>query len=184
MLPRMRTTGKGKQPAKGKKSTGKEKQPAKESTGLFSDPDMGVPTEDTSNFPNQYCEKQFVAFFQQKSLHFERVIKWNKIPSDLHTMVNENIESREWHFIEWELKEYNQDWAIEFYSNFYTPTLKTVYMRGKQIPITEAAIAEILRISQKLKGKCAYVNAMEDKNLPGILNWDRILKKISIPGSA
>ncbi|KAL4300484.1 hypothetical protein AHAS_Ahas17G0205500 [Arachis hypogaea] len=123
----MRTTGKSNQPAKGKWTVGNEKQPAQGSDVFLSDPNMGVPVNNPERFPNLYSEKQYAAFFKQKKLHFERVIKWDKIPSNLRRMIR-----------------------------------------------------------PKLKQRCHYAKAIEDKSWPdnrGILDWDKILKKIVVPNS-
>ncbi|KAL4316043.1 hypothetical protein AHAS_Ahas15G0245600 [Arachis hypogaea] len=112
----------------------------------------------------------------------ERQLQMHKLPPNLRKLVNEHIESRGWSFLERDLVEANKPWALEFYANYHNTNLKSLLLRGKQIPITKAAIADILKIPPKLKGWSAFAKAQADCKLDTLF-WDKVLEKIAIPGS-
>ncbi|KAL4330190.1 hypothetical protein AHAS_Ahas13G0375300 [Arachis hypogaea] len=131
---------------KGKKPAARPKQPASHNVVVLSHPDMEIPAWDSTTYTNKYCETQGRLFNQKKKLHFERMLQLDKLPPDLHKMVNEHIETRGWSFLERKLVDINESWVLEFYANFFSVTLKIVLLRGKQVSVTEASIAEILQI--------------------------------------
>ncbi|KAL4315431.1 hypothetical protein AHAS_Ahas15G0184400 [Arachis hypogaea] len=43
-------------------------------------------------------------------------------------------------------QEANFSWVVEFYTNYFSPSLQTIFMRQKQVPVSEKAIQEVLRV--------------------------------------
>ncbi|KAL4315555.1 hypothetical protein AHAS_Ahas15G0196800 [Arachis hypogaea] len=103
--------------------------------------DRLLPPANSEKFPNLYCELQF-PLFQQRHLNLEKKLD---IPSDLRQFTEPQIRDRGWAFLDKELARVNESWVHEFYCNFFRPTLDSVYLRGRQILVTEVDIEEALR---------------------------------------
>ncbi|QHO50001.1 uncharacterized protein DS421_1g18890 [Arachis hypogaea] len=71
---------------------------------------------------------------------------------------------------------------LEFYSNFHLPTLQSVYIRQKQVPITEEAIQRALDLPPAPEGLDAFQKAAI-KRQAYTFDWDAILRVIAQPGS-
>ncbi|KAL4276076.1 hypothetical protein AHAS_Ahas20G0171000 [Arachis hypogaea] len=74
------------------------------------------------------------------------------------------IERRQWGFLMRRSQEANLSWVVEFYSNYHSPSLQSVYVRRKQVPVSEGAIQEVLNVLSVLGKwmvtKRFYVNGM------------------------
>ena len=104
------------------------------------------------------------------------------LPSNIATFVEPQIERRQWGFLRRQPRQVNLSWVVEFYSNFYMPTLQSVYVRQKQVPITEAAIQQVLSLPPIPEGVDAFQEATL-KRQRYQFNWDSVLGVIALPGS-
>ena len=96
--------------------------------------------KDTVRFPNRYCEQMF-PILAERSYNNEHLLI---LPPNIATFVEPQIERRHWVFLQRQPRQVNLSWVVEFYSNFYLPTLQSVFIRQKQVPITEDAIQRAL----------------------------------------
>ena len=87
-------------------------------------------------FPNRYCEQMF-PILAEKSYINEYLLL---LPNHIATFVEPQIAQRQWGFLQRQPRQVNLSWVVEFYSNFHVPTLQSVFVRQKQVPITEEAI--------------------------------------------
>ncbi|KAL4337815.1 hypothetical protein AHAS_Ahas12G0147900 [Arachis hypogaea] len=71
---------------------------------------------------------------------------------------------------------------FEFYSNFYLPTLQSVFVRQKQVPITEEAIQKALGLPPIPEGMDAFQEAAL-KRQKYQFDWDAVLRVIALPSS-
>ncbi|KAL4321857.1 hypothetical protein AHAS_Ahas14G0152400 [Arachis hypogaea] len=71
---------------------------------------------------------------------------------------------------------------FEFYSNFHLPILQYVFVRQKQVPITEEAIQRALGLSPIPEGLDAFQEAALKCQLYQF-DWDAVLRVITLPGS-
>ncbi|MED6213814.1 hypothetical protein PIB30_097038 [Stylosanthes scabra] len=117
--------------------------------------------------------------FNREILH-KRVINFeNQGPDFMH----ERIEELGWLFMYNDLVDINLDIMREFYSNFSKADQSTVYLRGKQIPISENAIHYFLGINGDSVPKVedTYKRNLTEKRA-GRLNMHIVLSTITAPG--
>ena len=82
------------------------------------------------------------------------------LPPNIATFVEPQIARRQWGFLQRQQKQVNLSWVVEFYSNFYLPTLQSVFVRQKQVPITEEAIQQALILPPIPEGLDAFQEAV------------------------
>ncbi|MED6121854.1 hypothetical protein PIB30_033969 [Stylosanthes scabra] len=136
-------------------------------------------SETPNKFPNQYSQRKFREI-GKRSLHFERRLE---NPDNLLKFVAPRIEKFKLQFIDRELVQVNDTWVREFYSNLHDEDLNSVFLRGKQIPITEVVIQNILKIPAPPKGKDDFQKAKEAQKTY-TFKWNLVLDRLTKPGSS
>ncbi|KAL4365334.1 hypothetical protein AHAS_Ahas07G0095700 [Arachis hypogaea] len=96
--------------------------------------------------------------FRKQSFCAERKLC---IPDVHKKFTDDRIDKWRWEFLNRELVAINTSWVHEFYFNYYTVALDSVYLFEKQILVTEAALQEILQVPPKQKEKGAYEKVNE-----------------------
>ncbi|KAL4343897.1 hypothetical protein AHAS_Ahas11G0124300 [Arachis hypogaea] len=81
------------------------------------------------------------------------------LPTRIAEFVEPRIERRQWGFLQRQPRQVNLSWVVEFYSIFHLPTLQSVYVRQKQVPITEEAIQRALDLPPAPEGLDAFQEA-------------------------
>ncbi|QHO23856.1 uncharacterized protein DS421_12g367170 [Arachis hypogaea] len=104
------------------------------------------------------------------------------LPTHIAEFVEPQIARRQWGFLQRQPWQVNLSWVVKFYSNFHLPTLQSVYVRQKQIPITEEAIQRALDLPPTRKGLDAFQEAALKCQLYQF-DWNAILRVIALPGS-
>ncbi|KAL4305985.1 hypothetical protein AHAS_Ahas16G0133000 [Arachis hypogaea] len=107
---------------------------------------------DSTRFANRYCEQKF-PILAERNYNNEHLLI---IPTHFVDFVEPRIERKQWGFLRRQPREANLSWVVEFYSNFYSPTLQTVYVRQRQVPISETAIQRALDLPPSPEGWDAY----------------------------
>ncbi|KAL4397238.1 hypothetical protein AHAS_Ahas01G0171900 [Arachis hypogaea] len=79
-------------------------------------------------------------------------------------------------------QEANLSWVVEFYSNYHSPSLQSIFVRRKQVPISEEAIQRVLQILPLADGRDSYQEALSHHCIYD-LDWDAILRVIAEPGA-
>ncbi|KAL4329870.1 hypothetical protein AHAS_Ahas13G0343300 [Arachis hypogaea] len=102
--------------------------------------EKAFPTRDSTRFTNRYCEQMF-SLLAERNYNNEHLLI---LPTHFVDFVKPRIERRQWGFLRRKLREANLSWVVEFYSNFYSPTLQSVYVRQKQVSVSEGAIQRVL----------------------------------------
>ncbi|KAL4315750.1 hypothetical protein AHAS_Ahas15G0216300 [Arachis hypogaea] len=87
--------------------------------------EKAFPARDSTQFTNHYCEQMF-PILSERNYNNERLLI---IPTHIVDFVEPRIERRQWGFLKRQSREANLSWVVEFYSNFHSPTLQTVYVR-------------------------------------------------------
>ena len=100
------------------------------------------PPKDSNKFPNRYCELVYARMIE-RNYHPEPLLV---LPAHLHPIVIPHIEQRQWRFLLRKQKEANLSWVVEFYSNFHSPLLTSIFVRRKQVSVTVKTIQEVLGI--------------------------------------
>ena len=111
--------------------------------------------KDAARFPNRYCEQMF-PILAERNYNNEYLLI---LPSNIAAFVEPQIERRQWGFLRRQPRQVNLSWVVEFYSNFYIPTLQSIYVRQKQVPITEEAIQQVLSLPPIPAGMDAFLEA-------------------------
>ncbi|MED6127689.1 hypothetical protein PIB30_090430 [Stylosanthes scabra] len=107
--------------------------------------------------PTKFCslmeEEQFDKIVK-KNFHFEQQLE---IPEDLQQYLEGPINKWGWQFLYQPPVQVNATLVKEFYANFCWHDLDSVFLRGYQIPISEAAIRDFYKITTPPpKGKNAF----------------------------
>ncbi|KAL4371675.1 hypothetical protein AHAS_Ahas06G0189500 [Arachis hypogaea] len=98
--------------------------------------EKAFPARDSARFTNRYYEQMF-PILADKNYNNEHLLI---LPTHLIDFVEPRIKRRQWGFLRRHPRQANLSWVVEFYSNFHLPTLQYVYVRQKQVPISEGAI--------------------------------------------
>ncbi|KAL4397269.1 hypothetical protein AHAS_Ahas01G0175000 [Arachis hypogaea] len=142
------------------------------------DKEKAFPAKDTARFPNRYCEQMF-PILAERNYNNEYLLI---LLPNIATFIEPQIERRQWGFLRRQPRQVNLSWVVEFYSNFYIPTLQSVYVRQKQVPITEEAIQQVLSLSPIPKGMDTFQEATLQRQRYQF-DWDSVLRVIALPGS-
>ncbi|KAL4321860.1 hypothetical protein AHAS_Ahas14G0152700 [Arachis hypogaea] len=132
------------------------------------------PAKDTAQFTNRYCEQMF-SILAERNYNNEYLLI---LPTHIIEFVESHIEQRQWGFLRRQPRQVNLSWVVEFYSNFHMPTMQSVYVRQKQVPITEVAIQRALDLSPTPEGLDAFQEA-SFKRQTYQFNWDTVLRVIA-----
>ncbi|KAL4276455.1 hypothetical protein AHAS_Ahas20G0208900 [Arachis hypogaea] len=103
------------------------------------------PARDPTRFPNRFSELIFPTMVE-RNYHSEHLLA---PPDHIVQYVMSRIERRQREFLMWRQQEANLSWEVEFYSNYHSPSLQSVYVRRKQVPVSEEAIQRVLNVSQE-----------------------------------
>ncbi|QHN95656.1 uncharacterized protein DS421_18g611600 [Arachis hypogaea] len=117
--------------------------------------EKAFPAKDAARFSNRYCKQMFPILVERNYNNEYLLI----LLSNIATFVEPQIEQRQWGFLRKQLRQVNLSWVVEFYSNFYMPILQSVYVRQKQVPITEEAIQQVLSFPPIPAGMDAFQEA-------------------------
>ena len=98
--------------------------------------DKGKSAKDSSRFPNRFCELMFPSI-AVKNYHPEHLLA---PPDKVAPYILPRIEQRGWEFLLRKPREINLSWVEEFYTNYHLPSLQSVYVRRKQVSVSEEAI--------------------------------------------
>ncbi|KAL4337263.1 hypothetical protein AHAS_Ahas12G0092700 [Arachis hypogaea] len=101
---------------------------------------QSLPSTDSIKFPNLYCELRF-SRYTKKNLNIEKKLN---LPNDVRSAINARISELGLDFVDRDLGRINVSWVKEFYYNFFRVNLELVHVRGREIMITEEAIADAL----------------------------------------
>ncbi|KAL4344429.1 hypothetical protein AHAS_Ahas11G0177500 [Arachis hypogaea] len=79
--------------------------------------------------------------------------------------------------------EANLSWVVEFYSNYHSPSLQSIFVRRKQVPISEEAIQWILKVLPVPDRTDGYQEVLLQLQRSGFdFDWGSILRVIAQPG--
>ncbi|MED6153160.1 hypothetical protein PIB30_098939, partial [Stylosanthes scabra] len=97
--------------------------------------------------------------------------------------MEESLGELGWLFVYNDLTPINLTLVREFYSNFSSANQKTVFLRGKQIPITEDALNGFFPVTTPTPSKAedAYEKNLVRKDI-WALNMELVLATIAMPG--
>ncbi|QHN77811.1 uncharacterized protein DS421_19g656050 [Arachis hypogaea] len=140
--------------------------------------EKAFPAKDTARFPNRYCEQMF-PILAERSYNNEHLFI---LPPNIATFVEPQIERRQWGFLQRQPRQANLSWVVEFYYNFYLPSLQSVFVRQKQVAITEEAIQQALSLPPIPEGLDAFQEAALKRQMYQF-NWEAVLRVIALPGS-
>ncbi|XP_072082134.1 uncharacterized protein [Arachis hypogaea] len=140
--------------------------------------EKAFPAKDTARFTNRYCEQMF-PILAERNYNNEYLLL---LPTRIAEFVEPQIERRQWDFLQRQPRQVNLSWVVEFYSNFHLPTLQSVYVRQKQVPIIEEAIQRALDLPPAPEGLDAFQEASL-KRQTYQFDWDAVLRVIALPGS-
>ncbi|KAL4301184.1 hypothetical protein AHAS_Ahas17G0275500 [Arachis hypogaea] len=135
------------------------------------------PAKDSAKFTNRYCERMFPILIE-RNYHNEYLLT---LSEHFVQFVVPRIERRQWGFLNWRSREANPSWVVELYTNYHLPTLLLVFVRQKQVPISEDAIQRVLALLPSSDGIDAYQEAQLARKRFDI-DWDSILRVIALPG--
>ncbi|KAL4344555.1 hypothetical protein AHAS_Ahas11G0190100 [Arachis hypogaea] len=110
--------------------------------------EKAFPARDTARFTNRYCEQMFPILAEWNYNNEHLLI----LSTHIIEFVEPCIERRQWGFLRRKPRQVNLSWVVEFYSNFHMPTLQSVYLRQKQVPISEGAIQQALDLPPAPEG--------------------------------
>ncbi|KAL4371263.1 hypothetical protein AHAS_Ahas06G0148300 [Arachis hypogaea] len=117
--------------------------------------------KDTARFPNRYCEQMF-PILAARNYNNEHLLI---LPPCIVEFVEPQIAQRHWGFLQRQPRQVNLSWVVEFYSNLHCPTLQSIYVRQKQVPITEEAIQRALDLPLLQKDWTHFKNRTQ---VPGV----------------
>ncbi|KAL4337262.1 hypothetical protein AHAS_Ahas12G0092600 [Arachis hypogaea] len=76
----------------------------------------------------------------------------------------------------------NLSWVVEFYTNYFSPSLQTIFMRRKQVPVFKKAIQEILVVPPVPDEIDGYQETLRQRDDFGyIFYWDAVRRVIAEP---
>ncbi|KAL4381606.1 hypothetical protein AHAS_Ahas04G0150300 [Arachis hypogaea] len=79
--------------------------------------------------------------------------------------------------------EVNTSWVREFYANYYTGALDEIFLRGKQILVSEEDLEEILHFPPKTSGNDDYEKEKGEQKML-TFDWYKVMEVIAKPGSS
>ena len=120
------------------------------------DKEKAFPAKDTARFFNRYCEQMF-PILAERSYNNEYLLL---LPNHIATFVEPQIAQRQWGFLQRQPRQVNLSWVVEFYFNFHLPTLQSVFVHQKQVPITEEAIQKALGLPPVPEGLDTFQEAI------------------------
>ena len=132
--------------------------------------DKGKPAKDSSRFPNRFCELMFPSIVV-RNYHPEHLLA---PPDKVAPYILACIEQRGWEFLLRKPREINLSWVEEFYTNYHLPSLRSVYMRRKQVSVSEEAIQQVLNVLPVPSDMDGYQEVLRQREKYGF-NWDSIL---------
>ncbi|QHO56245.1 uncharacterized protein DS421_3g72090 [Arachis hypogaea] len=103
-------------------------------------------------------------------------------PPRIADFVEPQIAQRHWGFLQRQPRQVNLSWVVEFYSNIHLSSLQSVFIRQKQVPITEEAIQRDLDLPPAPEGLDAFQKAAIKRQTYNF-DWDAVLRVIAQPGS-
>ena len=106
------------------------------------DNEKSKPTKDSSRFLNRFCELMF-SFMVERNYHVEHLLT---PPDKVAPYILPHIEQRGLEFLLRKPQEVNLSWVVEFYTNYHLSSLQSVYMRRKQVSVSEEAIQQVLNV--------------------------------------
>ncbi|KAL4276116.1 hypothetical protein AHAS_Ahas20G0175000 [Arachis hypogaea] len=72
-------------------------------------------------------------------------------------------------------QEANLSWVVEFYTNYFSPSLQTVFIRRKQVLVSEKAIQEVLRVPPIPDEVDGYQEALRQRDeFNSAFDWDAV----------
>ncbi|KAL4275887.1 hypothetical protein AHAS_Ahas20G0152100 [Arachis hypogaea] len=117
------------------------------------------PAWDSARFTNRYCERMF-PILVERNYHNEHLLI---LPEHFIEFVVPRIERRQWEFLKRQPRQANLSWVVEFYANYHSPTLQSVFVREKQVSISEGAIQEVLNLLPSPDGMDVYQEAQLER---------------------
>ncbi|KAL4350278.1 hypothetical protein AHAS_Ahas10G0126000 [Arachis hypogaea] len=102
--------------------------------------EKAFPARDSAQFANRYYEQMF-PILAERNYNNELLLI---LPTHLVDFVEPRIKRRLWGFLRRQPWVANLSWVVEFYFNFHLPTLQSVYVRQKQVPVSDGAIQRAL----------------------------------------
>ena len=136
------------------------------------------PVRDPTKFPNRYCELVF-PLIKPRNYHVEPLLA---PPAHIIPLIMPRIEQRQWEFLLRKPREANLSWVSEFYTNYHSPSLTSVLVRRRQVPVTEEGIQNVLKTGPLADGVDAYQEILLAR-CEYAFDWDAILKVIATPES-
>ncbi|RYR19536.1 hypothetical protein Ahy_B03g064341 [Arachis hypogaea] len=138
-----------------------------------------LPSTDPTKFPNLYCELR-LSRYAKKNLNIEKKLN---LPNDVRRAINARISELGLDFVDRDLGRINISWVKEFYYNFFRPSLDSVYLRGREIMITEDALRDALLCRVGTPETCAYQQA-EVALLSMTFNYEALRRVIATPDAS
>ncbi|KAL4315959.1 hypothetical protein AHAS_Ahas15G0237200 [Arachis hypogaea] len=138
-----------------------------------------LPSTDPTKFPNLYCELR-LSRYAKKNLNIEKKLN---LPNDVRRAINARISELGLDFVDRDLGRINISWVKEFYCNFFRPSLDSVYLRGREIMITEDALRDALLCRVGTPETCAYQQA-EVALLFMTFNYEALRRVITTPDAS
>ena len=134
------------------------------------------PPKDSNKFPNRYCELVYSRMIE-RNYHPEPLLV---LPAHLSPIVMPHIDRRHWRFLLRQPMEANLSWVVEFYSNFHSPHLTSIFVRRKQVSVTVETIREVLGIEPSTDAYDAYQEVLATC-VDRAFDWSAILRIIASP---
>ncbi|KAL4344176.1 hypothetical protein AHAS_Ahas11G0152200 [Arachis hypogaea] len=138
-----------------------------------------LPSTDPTKFPNLYCELR-LSRYAKKNLNIEKKLN---LPNDVRRAINARISELGLDFVDRDLGRINISWVKEFYCNFFRPSLDSVFLRGREIMITEDALRDALLCRVGTPETCAYQQA-EVALLSMTFNYEALRRVIATPDAS
>ncbi|KAL4344383.1 hypothetical protein AHAS_Ahas11G0172900 [Arachis hypogaea] len=138
-----------------------------------------LPSTDPTKFPNLYCELR-LSRYAKKNLNIEKKLN---LPNDVRRAINARISELGLDFVDRDLGRINISWVKEFYCNFFRPGLDSVFLRGREIMITEDALRDALLCRVGTPETCAYQQA-EVALLSMTFDYEALRRVIATPDAS
>ncbi|QHO19665.1 uncharacterized protein DS421_11g330990 [Arachis hypogaea] len=138
-----------------------------------------LPSTEPTKFPNLYCELR-LSRYAKKNLNIEKKLN---LPNDVRRAINARISELGLDFVDRDLGRINISWVKEFYCNFFRPGLDSVFLRGREIMITEDALRDALLCRVGTPETCAYQQA-EVALVSMTFNYEALRRVIATPDAS
>ncbi|RYQ95335.1 hypothetical protein Ahy_B08g090532 [Arachis hypogaea] len=138
-----------------------------------------LPSTDPTKFSNLYCELRLSRYAKTK-LNIEKKLN---LPNDVRHAINARISELGLDFVDRDLGRINISWVKKFYCNFFRQNLDSVYLRGREIMITEDALQDALLCRVGTPETCAYQQA-EVALLSMTFDYEALRRVIATPDAS